>query len=173
MTAIATLPWSATPPPEPQSPAVFDAVLTPNRSLRGPAFLVLAAIFAGLSTVAAVLFVHLGAWPVVGFFGLDLVLFALAFHLSYRQGRMLERVRVCAERLHVVRRYPTGREQHWSLAPFFARVEIDDPVRHDSQVRVMSHGKTLILASFLSPDERGDFARALREALHKAQTARP
>ena len=111
----------------------------------------------------------LGAWPVLGFCGLDILLVWMAFKLSYRQGRMRERVRVTLSDMWVARVLPSGHETRWRLQPTWTRVEIDKPVRHESQVQVISKGKKLILGSFLSPDERGDFACALRDALGRAK----
>ena len=89
----------------------------------------------------------------------------LAFRLSYRQGRLCERVRMTPDDLFVSRVLPSGHESRWRLQPFWTRVAIDRPVRHESQVRLVSKGGVLILGSFLSPKERGEFADALSAAL--------
>jgi len=48
---------------------------------------------------------------------------------------------------------------------------MDDPPRHESQVRLTSHGQTVIVGAFLSPEERLDFARALHRALDEWRAA--
>lgn len=167
--ALESITAEAAPPPEPKGRLYMDARLTPNRSLTRPAFMAMAAAAGGLGVVAATFYVSLGAWPIAGFFGGEFLLLLIAFWVSYRQGRLSETVRVSAERLHVARRQPSGKVQHFTLAPYWARVDIDDPVRHDSQVRVSSHGRTLVLGAFLAPEERADFARSLRAALAAAR----
>lgn len=159
-------------PDEPAGEALLDATLAPNRSLPNVGFWALMAAILAITTTAGAYFLSKGAWPVVGFFGLDVLLVWLAFRLSYRQGRLRERVHVSAERLTVVRQHPTGHVQHWLLSPFWARVHLDDPEEHHSRVRVVSHGKTLILGAFLSPEERVDFATSLSRALNRARDVR-
>ena len=149
--------------------AHFDAVLYPNRSLPNAGFLAVMAVVIGANILFGVYFYAIGAWPVIGFCGFDVFLVWLAFKLSYRQGRLRERVRVSDEAMWVSRILPSGHEARWRLQPAWTRVAIDQPVEHESQVRVTSKGETLILGAFLSPEERGRFADALAGALGKAR----
>ena len=71
-------------------PALFCALITPHRSLGGAGFLVLMAAIGGVSFAAGIVFLILGAWPVVGFFGLDVVLIYWAFRINYRAARAYE-----------------------------------------------------------------------------------
>jgi uncharacterized membrane protein len=43
-----------------------------------------------ISFITGVLFLAAGAWPVLGFFGLDVLLVYIAFRLNYRSGRLYE-----------------------------------------------------------------------------------
>ena len=65
-------------------PTIFSAMITPHRSLGRVGFLVLMAVFGAVSFVAGIAFLLMGAWPVFGFFGLDVVLLYWAFRLNYR-----------------------------------------------------------------------------------------
>ena len=53
---------------------------------RGVAFFWLMVFFVGVSLIVGGYFWALGAWPVFGFFGLDIVLLYGAFRLNYRYG---------------------------------------------------------------------------------------
>lgn len=150
-------------------PSLFDAVLSPNRSLPNSGFTVVMGIVITVNLLLGGYFFSIGAWPVLGFCGLDILIVWLAFKLSYRQGRLRERVRVTPEEMLVARVLPSGHETRWRLQPYWTNVAIDRPVGHESQVRVVSKGKTLILGAFLSPQERGRFAEALAGALGKAR----
>lgn len=156
-------------PPSPQAiePGVFDAVLYPNRSLPNAGFRAVMTVVILVNMTLGVGFYLNGAWPVIGFCGLDVFLVWLAFKLSYRQGRLRERVRVTSDDMWVSRVLPSGHESRWRLQPYWTRVAIDRPVGHESQVRVCSKGGVLILGSFLSPGERGAFADALGGALSR------
>ncbi len=147
----------------------FEAVLYPNRSLPNAGFVAVMAVVIAVNLTLGLSFYAIGAWPVLGFCGLDIFLVWLAFKLSYRQGRLHERVRVTPEEMWVARVLPSGHETRWRLQPYWTRVELDEPARHESQIRVTSKGQTLILGSFLSPQERDRFARALARALGRAK----
>lgn len=149
--------------------AAFDAVLSPNRSLPNAGFLAVMAIVIGANFVFGVYFYAIGAWPVIGFCGLDVFLVWLAFKISYRQGRLRERVRISSGDMRVSRILPSGHESRWRIEPYWARVVIDNPERHESRVRVVSKGRSLVLGAFLSPDERMEFGRALASALAKVR----
>ena len=148
--------------------AEFDAVLYPNRSLPNSGFIAVMSIVIASNLFFGVYFFMIGAWPVIGFCGLDVFLVWLAFKLSYRQGRLHERVLLANGAMSVSRVLPSGHESRWRIEPFWARVVVDRPGRHEARVRVMSKGRSLVLGSFLSPDERMAFADALRSALARA-----
>ena len=52
-------------------PKIFSAVITPHRSLGRTGFLLLMLCIGAVSFVCGLLFLVIGAWPVFGFFGLD------------------------------------------------------------------------------------------------------
>lgn len=82
---------SAAPPPPPEPPRLyFDAVLQPYRWLSPSGFWLLMAVVCGASFSAGTGFVVIGAWPVCGLLGLEVVLIYLAFRLSYRGARLTE-----------------------------------------------------------------------------------
>lgn len=148
--------------------SLFDAVLYPNRSLPNAGFIAVMSVVIAANFFFGVYFYAMGAWPVIGFCGLDVFAVWLAFKLSYRQGRLRERVRITENDMWVARVLPSGHETRWRLQPFWTRVSIDRPVGHESQIKVTSRGETLILGAFLSPEERGRFAEALSGALRNA-----
>ena len=69
-------------------------MLTPHRSLGPTGFLILMAVLGGVSFAAGIVFLLVGAWPVFGFFGLDVLLIYCAFRLNYRAARAYEEVTV-------------------------------------------------------------------------------
>ena len=80
---------------------IFSAVLKPHRSLSSRGFaVVMLLVVAGSFTISFAFWLR-GAWPVVGFFGLDIFLVQLAFRMSYRQARAAEEYRLTRERLSV------------------------------------------------------------------------
>ncbi len=156
---------AAVPPPELPAAPAFDAILYPHRSLPPLGFALLMSAVVALSAAIGAGFVLIGAWPVTGFFGLDVLLLFLAFRWNYRQGRRAELIRLDREGLSVRRIEPDGRQREWRFEPYWVRVGFDDPPRYDSQLVLSSHGAHLVLGAFLTVAERLEVARALKVAL--------
>jgi uncharacterized membrane protein len=154
-----------------EAPLLFDAVLAPHRSLGPRGFLILMSAVCAFAFAAGLGFYLVGAWPVVGFLGLDVLLIYGAFRLNYRHGRMYESLTLTPRALTVARTNYWGETETWRFQPYWLRVSMDDPPRHDSQLSLTSHGKKLVIGAFLTPDERLEVARALRAALADCGTA--
>lgn len=152
-----------------EDPPLFDAVLAPHRSLGPRGFLILMSGVCLFAFAAGLGFYLVGAWPVVGFLGLDVLLIYFAFRANYRHGRMFESVTLTREELTVARTNYWGETETWRLQPYWLRVSMDDPPRHDSQLSLVSHGKKLVIGAFLTPEERLEVARALEAALAKSR----
>lgn len=151
-------------------PTIFSAVITPHRSLGRVGFLVLMGVFGAISFIAGLAFLLDGAWPVCGFFGLDVLLLYWAFRLNYRHADAYEEVKVTSSTLTVrkVSHYGTSRE--WVLNPLWVRL---DKIAHEEygieRLLLVSRGKQLVIASFLGPDEKASFAQQLGHALSEAK----
>jgi len=152
-------------PISPTDRVFFDATLHPHRSLNPFGFRMLMAVAGVSMLIVGILFMVAGAWPVFGFCGLEFFLLYGAFQLNYRAARSYERVRLTEDRLEVRRYSPGGEVGHWDFEPTWLQVSLDEPPRHDSQITLRSHGRSLVIGSFLTPDEREDFAQALLDAM--------
>ncbi|MCB1497962.1 MAG: DUF2244 domain-containing protein [Bauldia sp.] len=149
---------------------IFAARLTPHRSLSPTGFVLVMLALVSCSFTAGLAFWMMGAWPVVGFFGLDILLVQLAFRMNYRAARASEDVVVFPDRLMVRRTSPSGRATEFSLNPYWARLELDrHPEIGVTGVNLTSHGRRYPIAGFLGPHERESFALALSAALARAR----
>ncbi len=117
-------------------------------------------------------FLMIGAWPVFGFFGLDVLLIYIAFKLNYRSGRRYETVEVTREGMTITRVHPGGRSETFNFNPFWVRVRLREEVDGRTYLSLASQGREFLFAQFLTDDERRDFAGALSEALIEARGAR-
>lgn len=147
----------------------FRAVLTPHRSLGPKGFVILMAALAAVSFVAGLVFYLAGAWPVMGFFGLDVLLIYLAFKLNYRSGRLYETVELTPALFTLTRVHPSGRREQFECNPYWARVNLREGRDGRTALSVIAQGRELAFAAFLTDEERRDFAGALREALLAAR----
>ncbi len=152
---------------EPRDDLLFDAVLRPHRSLSKVGFLILMAVVVVFSFAAGVVFLLRGAWPVFGFTGLEVVMVYVAFKMNYRDGKVVETLQLRDQELLVRRIDPKGRIASWTFQPNWLRVRMDDPPEHESQLTLTSHGRTLTIGAFLTPEERLEVAKELRAAIGK------
>jgi len=149
---------------------IFSAIITPHRSLSSTGFLVLMLVIGGLSFVSGTAFLLMGAWPVFGFLGLDVLLVYWAFRANYRAARAYEEVTVTPSELTVRKVSRGGGVREWTLNPLWVRV--DRRVHEEFGIErlfLVSHGRCLAIANFLGPDEKVSFARALALAIGEAR----
>ena len=132
--------------------------------------MVLMLAIGAVSALSGILFVTMGAWPVMGFFGLDAALCYAAFRWNYRAARLSERIDLAERELRVTRIHPSGKAESWSFNPYWVRFEHR---RHDyaaDELSLTSHGRKLIFGAFLSDSEKASFAAALKAALATRQS---
>ena len=122
---------------------LFDAVLVPHRSLSPRGFLILMTAICLFAFAAGLGFFLAGAWPIVGFLGLDVLLIFIAFRINYRHARMSETLTLSRSTLVVERTDHWGQSESWRFQPYWLQVLIDDPPRSDSKLTLRSHGKQL------------------------------
>jgi uncharacterized membrane protein len=162
--------------PDPHGPeqgpdaTIFSAVLTPHRSLSPTGFLIFMLVLGGLSFVSGMVFLMHGAWPIFGFFGLDVLLVYWAFRINYRSARAYEVVTVTASELKLRKVSHHGRISEWTLNPLWVRLDRDEHAEFGiERLYLVSRGRRLPIAGFLGPDEKASFAHALSAALGEAK----
>ncbi len=150
-------------------------MLRPNVSLSRDGFIVLMVVFAAICLVAGGFFLALGAWPVFGFFGLDILLLYLAFRVNYRRARRYEMLEMRDGRLVLSKVAATGKVRDWVFDPYWVRVRLEqnrvDPAI-PGDLFLASHGQKVALGSFLAPAERGSLAATLEHTLADFRTRR-
>lgn len=154
---------------DPQTPTeepVFEATLSPHRSLGRTGLIILVTLTMAATIFHLGFFIIAGAWPIAGFFGIDLALLYGAFWLSYRSGRAREFVTVSRTDIAVRKVAPSGRESEFRCNPFWARFTVD---RHEeigiTKMRISSRQQATDIGSFLNPDDKESFATAFSRAL--------
>ena len=149
---------------------IFEAVITPHRSLGQSGFLVLMIAVGAVSFIAGIVFLAIGAWPVFGFFGLDVLLLYWAFRINYRRAAAYEVVTVTPIELKVRKVSHRGQVRQWALNPLWVTL---DKVTHEAygieRLFLVTRGKRLAIANYLGPDEKASFAKALSNALNDAK----
>jgi uncharacterized membrane protein len=154
-------------PAEPSGPPFFERVLLPHRSLPSRNFHLLIGLLGLISLAVGVGFVSMGAWPVIGFFGLDVGLVYLAFRLSYRSARQRETLRLAHDVFTVERVDVRGERRKWQFQPFWLRVIFEERPGPSNRLLVASHGRALVIGDFVPPPTRRELAETIREALRR------
>jgi uncharacterized membrane protein len=123
-----------------------------------------------LSFVSGMFFVLMGAWPIFGFLGLDVLLVYWAFRVNFRAARAYEEVTVTASELTLRKVSHRGGVREWTLNPVW--VQLDRIVHEEFGIErlfLVSRGRRLSIASSLGPHEKASFAQALSAALGEAK----
>ncbi len=152
------------------SHTILSLRLTPHRSLTRRNFHILLLIFSGACFFTSLPFILLGAWPVVGFMGLDVAAFYFAFRASFRAARAYEDVLLTPLELRFAKVSPTGARAEWHFNPSWVRL---DRVEHEEfgtqRLAFVSHGRSVEVGPFLGPDEKASLARCLSAGLAEAR----
>ncbi|UPK35758.1 DUF2244 domain-containing protein [Bradyrhizobium sp. 186] len=151
-------------------PQIFSALLTPHRSLNRTGFLAVMLFLSVVSFVTGIAFLMMGAWPVFGFFGLDVLVIWWAFKVNFRAARASEEIVVTPSELRVRRISHRGQVAEWTFNPLWVRLdqEVDEEygIEH---LYLISRGRRLLIGGFLGPDEKASFYKALVGALNAAR----
>ena len=150
--------------------ARFYRVIRPNQSLNDRTFFWVIGGFGLLSLGLAIGFLILGAWPVVGFFGIDILLVYMAFRRNYRSGEKYETLDLSRNLLKVEQVNPRGDRVAKCFHPHWLTIEFNEGFRTHNSLYLRSHGKSLEIASFLGKERKKELANQLRSEIKKLKS---
>lgn len=154
----------------PGNAQIFAARIRPHRSLSEKNLRLLLIIFCSAAFITTLPFLFLGAWPVVGFMGLDVLLVWWAFRANFRDARAYEDVCVTPLELMLAKVSPRGERAEWRWNPLWVRlVREEDEDYGVTRVALVSRDKEVEVAGFLGPAARAEFAGGLSRALAQAK----
>jgi uncharacterized membrane protein len=149
---------------------IFSRRLSPHRSLSHRQFRLLLGLFATVCGLTTIPFFLLGAWPVVGFMGLDVAIFYLAFRANFRAARAYEQVSLTPLELQFAQVSSRGRRSEWRFSPHWVRLEREEHEEFGTQrLAFVSRGERIEVGRFLGPDAKADFADEFTRALSLAR----
>src|SRR5260370_19563761 len=99
-------------------------------------------------------FVAIGAWPICGFFGLDVAALYLAFRLSYRSARRREVLRLAGDDFTVERVSIYGERRIRRFQPFWLRIILERRPDESTPPLVASTRRSLRVGDILRPPVR-------------------
>jgi len=153
-----------------QADPLFAAKLTPHRSLSPRGRNILVAAIAVMAAIPGLVFYALGAWPVVGFMGLDVAAVWVALRWSSRETNRFEEVTLWPNRLEVRAVSARGRQQIFAFDPRRTKLILDrDYDEKTTALYLRDNGADHELGSFLAANEKADFAKVFGTALRRAR----
>jgi len=152
---------------------LFEDTLTPHRSLDKRGFRTLMLATFGATAALSIPFYLLGAWPIVGFLGLDVLAVYLAFRANFRAARACEHFRLTYFELLFARVSAAGARREWRFAPAWVRLErVDDEDYGPQRLTLISRGQSWQIGRNVGPDRKAQFAGDLARALVEARRGR-
>ena len=147
----------------------LDMTILPYRSLSKKGFKILMLIVSFIFFTLGVFFWYMGAWPVFGFLGLDVLLLYYAFKINYKSGEIFETIKIISNNFFITRNFTSGKKQTWSLNLYWARAEILNTSRHQYKLVVQSKEKIVLLGSFLNYKDKKKLLVLIEEALKRSK----
>lgn len=130
--------------------------LWPYRSLPKRGFVIVIAILATLLWLPAMALLGSAAlWGLLPFMAATIAVVWFALQRSYRDGEILEELRITPELTQLTRSERNGPLKSWDCNTYWAQVhmhESDGPVPH--YVTLKGNGREVEIGAFLSEDER-------------------
>ena len=150
---------------------LFEAVITPHRSLDPKSFRVMMVVLCVVAGLLGLRFLVFGFWPVMAFLMLDVLGLYVALKVSYARGRAFEEVTLTPVELRLRRVGHKGDAREWRLNPLWTKLVRETHEEFGLQrLALVSRGERIVIAGALSPQERADFADALGQALGRAKS---
>jgi uncharacterized membrane protein len=153
-------------------PPLFEIRMAANRSLSAGGLRIVILLLTAASLLVGLLFWSMGAWPVPGFCGLEVLVAVWLLRRSARATRATEAIVLSRESLLLRRTDMRGTASETRLPPFWLRVELLDRPAAPVRVRLVGHGISEEVGGLLGEDARRDLARALRAALQHCNSPR-
>ena len=146
---------------------VFEAVITPHRSLSRRGLRLIIAFTCTVSLGVTTMFWWLGAWPVAGFNGAEVLLAVVLLRVHALSARASEFLLLSEAELRVVRTDSQGRKSEQTLPSAWINVFLEERKGRAPGLYLTAHGQRIEVAAALGEPEKRDLAGALKTALHQ------
>jgi len=143
--------------------ARYIITLWPYRSLSVRGFRILMICLASLMSLIATGFFLIGAWPVIGFLGAEILIVWFAFKVNYRAGQLVEQLEITPERVEITRTDWRGTQTYFCLDSPWIRAELSEEIEYKPKLYLRAHAKKMEIGAFMPPVEKDALAKALNQ----------
>ena len=106
-----------------------------------------------------------GAWPVFGFFGLDVLLVYIFFKINFKSGKKKERILLTSNQL-IIEFYESQKiVKTYFLNPSWLKINLIQLKNQTSKLQISSINKAIIIGSFLRYQEKKKVIELLQKVL--------
>lgn len=128
-------------------------------------------LLGAVNFAVGVMFLMMGAWPIIGFLGLDVLLVYIAFRSNYSAAAAHEIVDLTPDLLRITRVTAKGERKFFDFNPYWVRLHVTNGPEGSTSLKIALHGNEFEFGSHLNHDERRDFASVFKGALARARSA--
>ena len=151
-------------------PVLFEALITPHRSMGRRGLRWLGGALLLLSGIVAFGVWYLGAWPVLGFSGAEIALVIWLLHRHALGARESEMVMLSDEALRIVRSDSRGRRSEAQLSVGWLRASLEHRPGRTPALMLRGPGQAVEIAASLGEQEKRDLIAALDAALQRQRS---
>ena len=149
-----------------QSSESFRLLITPNVALSARQSRLIISGLVSYGAAAALVATALGAWPVLPFFGIELMVLGIAWSIVRCRSRDFEEL--CVNERHVDIHLQRGhRDRSYRFLRYWTRVDLQAALwrGHPSRLYIGSHGRCVEIGHDLTEEDRIELARRLDRLL--------
>ncbi|MCC7546764.1 MAG: DUF2244 domain-containing protein [Burkholderiales bacterium] len=152
-----------------EEPRSFMLVSRHNNSLSSTGRSAVLGSFVFVSAAISLAFALHGAWMILPFAGAEIAILYLAFRAIARRAGDYESISICGDRI-LVERWESGRPTRFEFNRLWVQV-IVHPGRGGGAgaLAVRSHGREVEFGRHLTPEQRAEVARTLKNQLGRAR----
>ena len=119
----------------------LDIKIYPNQSLRPKNFIILMFLITIPAGFISIAFYLTGAWPVLGFMGLEKILIYIAFKILFYRNKFYEHIVLNNKKLNIFCNKQNKVVKKIELEPTWLQVKIEDIYKNKDMLTLSSHGK--------------------------------
>ena len=149
---------------------LLEAYLSPSVAIKLSAVRWILSLFGCVCVLVGVTFALIGAQPVLGFMGIEIVLLFAVYQFCVRNSRMAEQIILSGQSLLFRRIDRYGNISITNLEPLWLRIEIGGAKGVFRHIVLASKGRTYNVGVFLTPEEKVVLLNTLQRALMKLRT---
>lgn len=141
-------------------------ILRPNISATWHANKLFIYTASAVAVVIATFFFFMGAWLILPFAGLEIMLLVSCLYYFYRHYMRMEVVHFTQDSIHVEKGVRQA-DDRWQCQRFWARIYVSDAFHpwYPPRIEIHCRGKTIEIGAFLNEEDKNVLVRELRKLI--------